>query len=623
VQREKTSRLPEESTWLSSSSLQEVDVGRQPPLGLRRSVEPELAHIELAAGDTILLASTTLGSLATEAQIAATALRPNALDCRDSLEALAGGEDFSAIIIKLSVTGDAGLLEEPGQPPSGLSWISQRFTEAAQAVRGWFTARRTEETPQVAEEDADDDLEWEEPGPTAPSVDLRDVAARARDALSTVGRSLARLLSMMLPESDAAEGGARPSDRQRSGGRAARRAAAEREERAAINWMRLALLIPVVVALVYAVTRVQHDRARAAEYQRLMTAVDEATAAFEASTAADEQRAELTEALALLAQAAEIRPDDQEIGTRRQNLQDSLDRLNRVHKITQLDELFVFSAGEGAEVQPRDVLVYGTEVYVLDQGTQQVHHLMLNATRDGLKAEGGSATLLQRGDEFDGLVVGEILGIAWVDAGGFLGVNTLLTVDRDGHIFRSDPGFEPTVQPAADSSTWERPLAATGYYGRLYLLDPEAGRILRYTLTNEGLESAPDDYLATETAADLTDAVDLAIDGNVYVLHKDGAITKYQDGVAVPYSPRNLDRPLADPSAILVTGFMDEDGYVYIADTGNHRVVQLSKTGDFVRQLQVAEPAELDQLRDIYVDESSKELFLINGDRLYVATLPG
>jgi hypothetical protein len=239
-----------------------------------------------------------------------------------------------------------------------------------------------------------------------------------------------------------------------------------------------------------------------------------------------------------------------------------------------------------------------------------------------VQAEDGAGVLLSRGDELDGVVVGELLDIAWVEAGGLLGTNTLLAVDRAGHMFRSDPGFEPGALPATDSGTWKKPVAATGYYGRLYLLDPEANRVLRYTLTNGGLEGQPDDYLEAETVADLAGAVDLAIDGNVYVLHENGMISKYQEGVAVPFAPRNLDRPINRPTAILATGYMDEEGYVYVADAGNSRIVQLSKTGEFIRQLQVAEPAQLDGLKGIYVDESQKELFFVNGKGLYLATLP-
>jgi sugar lactone lactonase YvrE len=108
----------------------------------------------------------------------------------------------------------------------------------------------------------------------------------------------------------------------------------------------------------------------------------------------------------------------------------------------------------------------------------------------------------------------------------------------------------------------------------------------------------------------------------MYILHADGMISKYQEGTGVPFTQSNLDVPLKNPSSIAVTGFMDEDGYVYVADVGNQRVVQFSKGGEFIRQLRAPDATDMNDLRSIFVDEAAQKLFLLNGNKLYVAQLP-
>ncbi|UCC76830.1 MAG: hypothetical protein JSW37_00270, partial [Anaerolineales bacterium] len=124
------------------------------------------------------------------------------------------------------------------------------------------------------------------------------------------------------------------------------------------------------------------------------------------------------------------------------------------------------------------------------------------------------------------------------------------------------------------------------------------------------------------TDVSVRSAVDVAIDGNVYVLHSDGVIAKYQEGSPVPFVQSNMDEPLEAPRSIFVTGFMDEGGYVYVADAGNQRIVQLSKAGEFIRQFRARDAKNMRDLRGLFVDEEQKQLFLTDGSKLYLVSLP-
>jgi hypothetical protein len=267
------------------------------------------------------------------------------------------------------------------------------------------------------------------------------------------------------------------------------------------------------------------------------------------------------------------------------------------------------------------VLVQGIDVYILDLGTDRVYKHLLNGARDGLQPMEGDQVLMRRGDQRGGAVVGELLDIAWVEAGGQRGSSNLLAIDAQGHVMEYDSMLGVQEFPAADSGAWREPVAVMGYYGRLYVLDPEANLVLKYVLTNSGYASQSS-YLSHGPAPDLSSAVDLAIDGNLFILQSDGVILKYEEGAPVSFVQSNLDVPVADPKAFCATGFMDEDGYVYVADAGNQRIVQFSKAGDFVRQFRGTEEAPMDDLRSVFVLEDKRELYFINGHQLYLFKLP-
>jgi len=247
---------------------------------------------------------------------------------------------------------------------------------------------------------------------------------------------------------------------------------------------------------------------------------------------------------------------------------------------------------------------------------------LLNETRDALQPLTGDPVLLREGDQQGEITIDKLLDIAWVEAGGFRGSSRLLIVDKKGHVLQYDPllGMEPF--PTAEIGSWLEPIAASGYYGRLYVLDPRTTRVLRYVLTNSGYEASSGDYFIAGTDSKISNAVDLCIDGNMYILHADGMISKYQEGTGVPFTQSNLDVPLKNPSSIFVSGFMDEDGYVYFADAGNQRVVQFSKGGEFIRQLRSSDATNMNDLRNVFVDEAAQKLFLLNGNKLYVVQLP-
>jgi hypothetical protein len=154
---------------------------------------------------------------------------------------------------------------------------------------------------------------------------------------------------------------------------------------------------------------------------------------------------------------------------------------------------------------------------------------------------------------------------------------------RDGELWGSDvtiiSGF------AADEGT--------GLY-RIYVVDPSARQILRYTPAPDGTgyPAAPTGYLITPTSLASVDA--MAIDGDLY-LAQDGAVRRYVGGAVdewVPADPGDsVIRSSPEIRLILSTGAF-RTGVLYGWDVRNQRMLAYSKaaSGSVLAQYQLVAP---------------------------------
>jgi len=605
VGKEESQRFPKESTWLSSEKLQDVDITEHPPLGLRRHVEPELLHLYMREGDVFILASTSLVKAASDDEIVSAVIHRGVHTLRENLERLAQGRDLSVLIVEVLRADQAPAPEEKARTrPIAEERLSLR-ARVSSVLRGLFLPAPEEGFEEEEEFEAEEEKER-----FSLAIDLKGAAESAWRTLTRLGRGLVALLVRMLPEAE---------PRQRTKPRRGRGVIAAPGDK---KWLWLALLIPLLVIVLFALARYQCGRSRQAHLTQLLQAVQDAKASAEASPVAADKRASLRQALTLLDEALQLTPEDERLVVDQQEIQKQLDSINLVFRVFYFGELKEFPDTETAKCQLSTVIVQGIDVYVLDLGTDRVYKYLLNQNRDGLQALEGEPVLLRKGDQRGEAIVDELLDIVWVEAGGERGTSNLLILDKKGHILEYDPSADLKLLPIADSSTWRGPVAAAAYYDNLYVLDPLANRVLKYQPTGTGYDLPALDYFKAEISANVSNAVDMSIDGNVYVLHSDGTISKYLGGADVPFPQSNLDEPLKAPTCIFASGYLEQEGYIYVADAGNQRVVQFNKDGEFVRQLRSREPEYMDELRSLFVDEAAKKLYLVNGSKLYLVNLP-
>lgn len=572
--------FPMESPWHRAAKYTDVDPAISPPLGLRREIEPDLYHVAVGSGDVILITSTPLIRVAEPAQIGDALTGHSAQVVEQNLEALAQGEDLSALIIRLA----------PGEVVTGLP----------------------KEHPETAGESIEEVAEEEIVIPSW-RESLQRIGQTIGGFLSRATRLALTLLSRTLPDREPATVTER---------RGVRKPPPEaRIERSNRILLLISLTIPLLVALLFFVSRIQYDRSRQAHLNQLVQDARAAIKIADAAVQRDQKKAELERAGQLLAEAAIIRPQDQTLLVLQQELQDRLDVVNQVTRLRYFLKLREFPDEGQVAGYPAQVIVHANEIFILDTALNRVYKYLLTEVGDAIQEPPGhEPVLLRTGDQVGNAVLGDLTGIVWAEPGDARASGNLLILDKNGNLVEYDPNIGLRLLSLDRSMTWRSAQALGSFSGRFYLLDPLDNRILRFTPTNDGYSQPPENYLSPDVNVDLNGAVDMAIDGHIYVLTVDGRIYKFLSGQLETFTLSNLDEPLHNPSAIFSSAMGDE-GYIYVADAGNQRIVQFTKEGRFVRQFR-SDPPYFQGLRDFVVDEAGRKLYVLDGRALYLVNMP-
>jgi len=302
----------------------------------------------------------------------------------------------------------------------------------------------------------------------------------------------------------------------------------------------------------------------------------------------------------------------------RESIAKQKDKVDRVERLYWVGKLHAY---DDAATMLRRVIVNGLDVYVLDTGADQVYHHRMDEAGDALAPDQGDPVLVRRGQQIDTAVVGELIDLTWMPAGGNRQTSDLLILESGG-LLEYNPSWGLASTQIGNKDTWALPAAVASFFGNFYILDPQANQVLRYLPGAQGYTDAAEHYFPGDAKVDLAGAVDMAIDGSVYVLYADGTIRKFQGGSPVDFKMSDLDRPLSRPTAIFAAPD-DVARYIYIADAGNRRVVQLNKDGHFVRQFKPRDEntVDFDTLQSIFVDELTGKLYFLTSHGLYIANI--
>jgi hypothetical protein len=386
----------------------------------------------------------------------------------------------------------------------------------------------------------------------------------------------------------------------------------------------LLLLIPLAIALAIAVGLWWQQRQLQEQFDGLISSAQAALqSANDPGAPADVARAQLAEAQGQVQQALNLFPDNEEaasLGTAVQT------RLDEVNQIVPLYKLVTLQPLGGAGSEPEQLTVQGSRVFVGDVGLDRVTRYGLDEV-SGLIPETAGSVVAERGQVLsDGQVVGELTDIAWGAAGGERRTSNLLILDSNRNLIETDAatGLKPLA--IADREQWVEPRLTEGYNGNFYLLDSGSGKILRYLPTADGYGTPPDNYLEEDAAIDLSRAVDMAIDGNIWILYSDGTVQTFFQGRQQPFVLEvPPDGPITSPQAIYTGSAAGNAQTLYIADSGGGRILEYDKTGKYLRQFRPADKADQEKLRrmtDLQVDELNRTFYILASDGLYRTDIP-
>lgn len=665
-------RFPDESPWLDDVPSEETEVAA---LGERLDLKIDLFHSKVGLGDTVLLVN---GDLARNVRSGAW---PDLLSqasvgaVLEHLLAVGRGLDLLALVVRLG-DEEAGRIQiQPGVPAAAPTAIRKGVEPAPERPRLQETVPAISvqeiETVQVQPE-AEEEMPvrvrervepaWEEPErvsiqpgvgepqPTMPQERVEPIWAgvlarlaqfRLGERLQTVGQTLVAalvglgvgllaLLRGFVPERTgrppAREGrttAVKTSERKARPSRKPRRVADARRDPVQKLLIGVAIAIPLIVAIIVLVTWLQRGQAQQGELRALR---EQANIHWQqAQIVGDDQavRTHLTEAERFLEQYLERRPDDAEAADLQKRIQARLDVINQVKRISWVGELNSYPSTANLS----RVVVQGTHVFVMDRQNGQVYHHQLDEQLQRTLDTGTLQTVLvSKGDRVGDVVVGDLVDMVWMPTGPDRLTASLVILESGGTLLDYDPATGQLVPlRVAGSETWQYPRLVGSHSGRFYLLDSTANKIWRYGPTPDGYTNPPDDWLQTEV--DLAGVVDMAIGDSIHLLYADGAMRKFSGGLPDTFDISDWDSPPSNPSAVFARP-QEETRWVYVADRGNSRIVQVSTEGQFKQQFRLADAQAIENgdalagATSLFVDEILGNAYLLSGQKLYLLILP-
>ncbi len=629
--------------------------GKLPPLGIAAVADVALSHSSIASQDTLVL-SVPLDVPTPDQPLLTRQMRAASLG--DVLEGLLRYQptgDRSCLVARWGALAEAhaalqpeagrrvllrprrrGEREQPGPaaeppdervpivPPAAPVPVPSRGVPLAPVVAEVWAR---EGVPEAAEQPKPEEAREPEPeriettrvsaGPAAGErlqTAAHAVGRRIASASVAVGRGIRRLFWRMLPGAE------------REAPRPARvRRAPPAENRAVM------VTTAAVIPLVLLVTVLATYRSFGAQ-ARFDTLMNEARAQAEQAVAAgqspDVARVLWTNVVTVTGEATRLRPGDPGAVALVAQAQAALDELDHVRRI---EALPLSDLGPARDGQPRQLVVRGQHIYILDPGNGWMAQATLDASGTSLEAQPNGETLrviVRTGAEAGGAPVGRLVGLAWASAEGGRQTPNVVILEAGSALLGYDPawganGDAPQVTRLALAGSHPGAVSLSAFEGRVYVLEPDANQIWRYVPQGDAYPQPPEPYFAEASPVPLATALDMEIDGSVYVLFEGGELLKFLRGQLAQFEVRGLPDGLDGAVGIAADATGSSD-VIYVADRGgtrcHGRVVALATDGLFRHQL-CAEGA-FDDLEAIAFDALAGRLFVINHGRLYVARLP-
>jgi len=150
------------------------------------------------------------------------------------------------------------------------------------------------------------------------------------------------------------------------------------------------------------------------------------------------------------------------------------------------------------------------------------------------------------------------------------------------------------------------------YNDRLYILNTAENNIHRHNRLANGFGSA---YSWANKNIDLSDSVDISIDGHIYVLKKDGKLIRLLRGESTDWKLETIEPPLSSPNRLIVSS---ENDFIYILEKETNRIAVYDKEGQFIAQYT---SNSFDNIQDFTVDEENRRIYVLNNSSIFAINI--
>ena len=200
-----------------------------------------------------------------------------------------------------------------------------------------------------------------------------------------------------------------------------------------------------------------------------------------------------------------------------------------------------------------------------------------------------------------------------IAATGFADRNSVVFLTKSGKLIEYREGTMSFMD--TEDGAFHKGVALEDWGNKIYVLDSSANQIWKYTYKGvRNTFSAAEAYLADST--DISQAVDFAIDANVYMLGNNGDIFKFYAGNKVDFYINNPPFTMfKDPKVLFTTDKLDD---IYVLDSREARVLVYrkdNKTGNIIYDSQYLFP-NLGDLRDVYVNPDTKKMYVLSASKI-------
>jgi hypothetical protein len=577
------------------------------PLGLARATEVRFARADLQPGDLLVLTNSGWAARVPIEAVARATVSMSVAQTLTNLEHLTGRGDLIAIVIEAAGTPDvnesaaapfSAVLQtdrhsEPIAPrPSSKPGLIVSDVPLSRDVKRPTRPNRPIDhaVPKAGLPPLAADEPTREPRTATAKAWLGALFQGARRGAGSVGVAGQILVQRTLPE---------PSETRRR----------PRATPRGLNmpWLTgIALGIPILVA-VLVVTMYIQGNSKAELETRLVSAQNAITLANQRTGV--EARTQWQIVIEQSSAALQLDPGSATAAEQLAQAQLAIDRLDHVVRLKPVSLWDFKSIGQ------HRLALQGFSLFVLDRGTNEIDRLTLNAAGDALIGA-GPEKVLSADTAIDQRPTGNLVDMTWLSSSENRSTSSLIVAVQGGLLeYNLAFGWKTLDFGANTAPAGARRLRS--FNGNLYLLDPAASQVWRYAPKGDGYTQKPEAYFEQPTPVAAT-AIDLVIDGSIYVVTGDGQIAKYSGGQPETFQVAGLPAPLERVLAAAVDVNLT-DSSLYLALPGG--LMQLRPDGQFVRQFRAAGTA-FEAIEDLLIDEQNGRVFVISRGVLYTAALP-